>query len=374
MTTAAGRRSWRDDLAAAVPAWVVARLVVAVAWVLNAALVDRRFDGIDPVPTGQGLFAWDGAYYRAIAEVGYAHAQADGIRFHPLVPLLGWNGTGLLLLANVGALVAAALVHRLVVVVLGDADAARRAATLVGIAPPAFVLVLAYTEGPFIALAAGHLLALHRRRWWVVALLGALATLTRPAGLMLAVPAAWEAWADWRRQRAPGDGGPDHAAGTSRRLAGPVAAVLAPVAAMVGFLAWVERATGDWMAPLRVQEDFRGGFVLLPVRLAEGIGEVVADPFGDGLHVPFAYGTVALVWVCWRRLPAAWTALAVVSVLQNLSAGNLNSTERYAYATVPLLVAGAVVAGGRWWRPVVAVSTLLLLAMTVVAWQGDFVP
>jgi hypothetical protein len=80
------------------------------------------------------------------------------------------------------------------------------------------------------------------------------------------------------------------------------------------------------------------------------------------------------VWVCWRRLPAAWTALAVVSVLQNLSAGNLNSTERYAYATVPLLVAGAVVAGGRWWRPVVAVSTLLLLAMTVVAWQGDFVP
>jgi hypothetical protein len=361
VTTAAPGRSWRDDLAAAVPAWVVARLVVAAAWVANAVLVDRRFDGVDPVPTAQGLFAWDGAYYRAIAEVGYAHAQADGIRFHPLVPLLGWNGTGILLLANAGALLAAALVHRLVVTVLDDADAARRAATLVGIAPPAFVLVMAYTEGPFIALAAGHLLALHRRRWWAVAVLGALATLTRPAGLMLAVPAAWEAWSDWRRR----DGG---------GRAGPIAAVLAPVVAMAGFLGWVEQATGDWAAPLRVQEDFRGGFVLLPVRLVEGLGEVFTDPFGDGLHVPFAFGMVALTWVCWRRLPASWTALAVVSVLQNLSAGNLNSTERYAYATVPLLVAGALVAGGKWWRPVVALSTVLLLAMTVVAWQGDFVP
>jgi hypothetical protein len=95
---------------------------------------------------------------------------------------------------------------------------------------------------------------------------------------------------------------------------------------------------------------------------------------GDGLHVPFAFAMVWLAWVCWKRFPVSWMALAVVSVLQNVGAGNLNSIERYAYGTVPILVAFAAVTGGRWWRPAIVASTVLMAAMAVVAWQGDFVP
>ena len=70
----------------------------------------------------------------------------------------------------------------------------------------------------------------------------------------------------------------------------------------------------------------------------------------------------------------SWAALATASVLLNLSADNLNSTERYAYGTVPLLVALALVTGGRWWRPTVALCAVGLVGMTTLAWYGSYVP
>jgi hypothetical protein len=375
-----------------VPGWIAARVLVAVAWGANAVLVDRRLDGVDPVTTTQVLFAWDGAYYRDLAELGYANVAPDSIRFHPLLPMVGGNGFGILLVANLGALVAAMLVHRLVVVVLADRDAARRAATLVGLASPAFCMVWAYAEGPFLALAAGQLLALRARRWWLAGALGVLAALTRPAGLLLALPALIEALqANLPRDRAlfgadraassetlanlPRERalfGADRAAGS--RWVGPLAAVAGPVVGTGAFLWWAGDLTGDRLAPLRVQDHLRGGFVLPPWRLVQGLGELVTDPFGDGLHTPFAIGMVALLWVCWRRLPISWAALATVSVAVNLAAENLNSIERYAYGTVPLLVALAVVTGGRWWRPTIVVSSLGFVGMTTLAWYGTLVP
>ncbi len=349
-------RGWRDDLWAAVPGWVAGRVLVAAAWGVVLLLIEWRLDGARPVTTAQGLYAWDGAYYRDIAAGGYDAVEPGAIRFHPLVPLLAQSGTGVLVLANAGALVAGALVHRLVRAVVGDADLARRSATLVGIAPPAFCTVWAYAEGPFVALAAAHLLAVHRRRWWWAAAFGALATLARPSGLFLLVPVVVEAWRAraWRLPAA--------------------AAALAPVAAMGGFLLWVGDRFGDAWEPVDVQADLRGGTVFPPFRLVEGVGELFADPFGDGLHVPFAAGAIALVWVCWRRLPVAWTAMAAVVVAFNLAADNLNSTERYAYSAVPLLVALATVTGGRLWRPAVVLSSLTMVGMTALAWYGRYVP
>ena len=166
------------------------------------------------------------------------------------------------------------------------------------IAPPAFVLVWAYAEGPFLLLSAAVLLALHRRWWWTAAALGCLATLTRPSGLLLALPAAVEGWRAWR-------------ASDLRARAGIVAAVVGPFAGFAAFLLWVEEATGDWLAPLRVQDDFRDGTVFPLLRLAEGLGEVVTDTLGDGLHVPFAFAMIALAWWACRHLPLSWSALAV---------------------------------------------------------------
>lgn len=359
--------TWREDLAAALPGWVVARLVVATAWLANATLVAVRLDGVEPTATSQGLFAWDATYYADIAQFGYANIGFDAIRFHPLLPLLGFNAVGVLLVANLSGLVAAALVHRLAASVTGDRDLARRAATLVALAPPAFSLVWAYAEGPFLVLAALQLIALRRRWWWAAGAAGVLASLTRPAGLLLALPAAVEAVASLRE---PGRRAWAGVVG----IAGRIAAVAGPVAGIVGYLWWVEEATGEGMLPVRIQDDLRGGYVFPVVRVLQGFGEMVSDPLGDGLHIPFALGMVYLAWVCCRRLPASWAVLATAVVVTSLGAGNLNSIERYAYGSVPMIVALAAVTGGRRWRPAVALSTLGMLGMTVLAWHGEYVP
>jgi hypothetical protein len=349
----------RSDIQAALPGWVAGRVLTGVGWLGSLAVVALRDDGARTMQQGQGLFAWDGAFYRDIARSGYGLVGPEGARFHPLLPLLGRSSLGVLLVVHIAALLAAAIVHRLCREVLDDADLARRAATLVAIAPPSFCLVFAYAEGLFMLLSAAQLLALHRRRWGWAALAAALATLTRPMGVLLVIPALVVAVQDraWRRPSAA-----------------VVVALAAPPLAMLGWLWWVRDRFGDAATPVQVQTGLRDGTHFPPFRLVEAVGELIIDPLGDGLHLPFALGLVALTWVAWRRLPIAWTAYATVTLLVILSAGNLNSIERYGLGAVPLVVAGASLAAGRWWRPVVVLSSLMLVGMATLAWTGDYVP
>ena len=192
-------RAWLDDLGVAVVPWLVSRALVGVAYVvarLTADELDAR-----PVPLADGLFAWDGTWYLRIAEEGYTGAPQEALRFFPLYPtggrlvgylLLGRSWIALLLLANVGALAAAALVRRLTLELGGDEVTATRAAWLLLLTPASFVLVWAYSEAVFLVAAAGALLAMRRRAWWWVAGLGMAAALTRPVGVLLALAVAVE--------------------------------------------------------------------------------------------------------------------------------------------------------------------------------------
>ena len=113
MTAARLRRGVGDDLRAALPAWIAARVLVAIGYAM--ARLWRELD--DPerltIQLHQGLFAWDGAFYREIASQGYDALPDQALRFFPLYPLsgrglgflLGGNeGIALLLIANVAAL------------------------------------------------------------------------------------------------------------------------------------------------------------------------------------------------------------------------------------------------------------------------------
>lgn len=390
------------DLRAALPGWVAGRVLVGAAWLASSALVALR-DIPRPVPMDQGLFAWDGVYYRAIAEIGYEAAGPAASRFHPLLPLLGMTVVGLVIVTQVVGLLCAAVGHRLVREVTGDGDLARRVATLLGIAPPAFSLVWVYGEGLLLLFAALHLLALHRRQWLLVAAWGALAVLARPTGLLLVVPAVVAAGLDlWRRPTDRPDSGLLAASGTTasdvtaraevqpvdvsrgtdgrpRRsvvatVAGASVAAALPLVTMTAWVAWVGDRFGDRTLPLDIQSSLRDGTHFPPFRLVEGIGEVFTDPLGDGLHVPFAFLVVWLAWVAWRQQPRPWAGYAIAGAAVFLAAGNLNSLERYAFATLPLTVALAQVSGGRRWRPVVVVCGMGLLGMATLGWQGEFVP
>lgn len=360
----------REDVAAALLPWALARVIVVGALGLSRFVASGVHLTPRPVALHQGLFAWDGSFYRSIAEHGY-HAAGGSLRFFPLVPMvsraLGWvtgDAVALLLVANVSALALAVLLARLVRLETGDDAAAQRVMWLVALAPPAAIFVLGYAEATFSALAVVTFLALRRERWWVAAAAGFLAGLTRPFGALLALPAAVEAWRVARRDR--------------RAVVGGLVAVVAPVAGTGTFLAWVGVRFGDWLAPLHLQERrvARGGFQDPVSSLAHSASELAhGSHVGTGLHFVWAVLFVALLVVVARRLPFSYTAFAGVGLLVVLSAHNLDSMERYGLSLFPLVIVAALLTARERVRDTTfAACAAGLLGYSVLAFFGLYVP
>jgi hypothetical protein len=369
--TAAGRR-WAVDVVAVLPAWVAARLIVGLAFVVTDAVIDHHGLAPRPAPRAQGLLAWDGVFYEGIAEVGYGGLPGEPLRFFPLFPWFGRvlspavggdDGLALVVVANVAALIAAAVLRRLVIEERRDERLADRAAAFLLLVPPAFALVFAYSEALFLVFTIGCFLALHRRHWASVAAAAYLAALTRPVGVLLVVPIAVELW--------------QHRA-TLRSRRGPIAglALVAPVLGLGTFLVYTKVRFDTWTHALSVQRSFRGDTVDPISRLARGIGDLVGEEtFGDGLHVPFALIGIALVVLGARRWPLRYTAFASAMVVLSLSADNLNSLERYLLGAFPLVMTLAdLAASPRAERVTLAVCGGGLLSLTSLALLGEYVP
>jgi hypothetical protein len=336
------RRGFTRDLRVAFPAWLLAHALTFGALGLARYAVDHGHvhKAGAAFRARQGLFAWDAAYYRDIAERGYHGVEYLGVRFFPLVPLLarglgaamgGRYGLALIVIVDASALAAGALLHRLVRTDVGDAALARRSVWLISLAPPAFVLALGYAEATFIALAIGAFIGLRSRRWLLAAACGVLAGLTRPTAALLALPAAVEALRGWSTSRARD---------RIRRLA----AVVAPVVGIAIFLAWSAIANHDTFRPLRAQSDRRlRGNAVSPITalLHEARGVVHGTHIGSALHVGWALVLIALLTVSIRRLPVSYSVFAGASLLVSLSTKNLESFERYSLAAFPFVVAGA---------------------------------
>ncbi len=345
--TARGRavlhsRFVRDDLRVAAVPWLLARVLVVAALAVSREVFTKVGATPRPVQLGQGLFAWDAAFYRDIAEHGYRAVGEASLRFFPLVPLLarglGWillghTAAALIVLANGSALLFGALLHRLALHETGDVGVARRAAWFAALFPAAAVLVLGYAEATAMMLGVVMFLGLRSRRWgWAIGA-GLLAGLCRPVGVLLVVPALIEAGRGWR------------VAPARERLA-RIGAVVAPGVGAALYLAWVGITFGDAWKPISLQDraTLRGGFQDPVTRTIDAFGDLFGgDRFGSGLHVLWAVGFVALLVVLARRMPESYTWYAAVTLVVGLSASNLDSFERYCMSTFPFLLALALV-------------------------------
>lgn len=366
------RGPFGDDIVAAIPAWIVARVAVALGVLIAVVAADELASGSRPLQLEQGLFAWDAAWYRDIAEHGYDGVARQGLRFFPLlplatralsVPLLGNVGLALVLLVNASAFAAGVLLHRLVREETGDRALATRASWLLALVPAAAVLVLGYAEAPALALAIGCFLGLRRHRWWAAAGAGLLLGLCRPTGMLLALPAVIEVARGWRG---------------ARDRVGRVAAVLAAPAGTAIYLAWVEWRHGSWDLPLRLQNsaDLRAGWDD-PVSAVWGsLDALVSDGrIGDGLHAPWIVLFAALLVVTFVRLPVSYGVFAAAVLSLALSAHNLGSFERYGLFAFPLTIALAMIASSpRVERAVLTACGAALAAFTALIFIGAFVP
>ena len=364
----------REDVRVAIVPWLVARGLVVGALLLARHVWDVIGRGERPVQLGQGLFAWDGAYYRAIAEHGYGSLPRPALRFFPLVPLaarglgtvlLGHTGLALLIIANLSALAFGALLHRVTVMETGDAGAAVRAAWFGALFPAGAALVMGYADATALALAVGVFLALRTDRFALAGALGLAAGMTRPLGALLAVPALIEAL----RHRS----GVSVGAWVRRGIA-----VAGPPLGLVAFLAWVGATRHDPWLPFSVQQraSLRGGFVDPVSRLVDAARDLGGgDRFGSGLHLVWALGFLALLVVVARRLPASYTAFSALTIVIGLSAENLDSFERYAMGAFPLLIGVALVTRrAQVERAALTLAAAGLVGYAVLAFFGVSVP
>lgn len=324
--------------------WALARILVVASLALSRHVFDQLGAPPRPPALGQGLFAWDGAFYRAIAEHGYRAVGEGSLRFFPLVPILsrglGWvlfghTAAALLVIANGSALLFGALLHRLARRETADARLARRAAWFGALFPAAVVLVMGYAEATAMVLGVIVFLGLRSRRFGWAAVAGFLAGLCRPVGVLLVVPAAVEAARGWRDA-------------SGRERASRVSAVVAPVIGAVVYLAWVGVEFGDSWKPISLQNraTLRGGFQDPVTRTIDAVRDLVGgDRFGSGLHIVWAALFAALLVVLVRRFPASYSLYGAATLLLGLSAHNLDSFERYAMSTFPFVLALASVTG-----------------------------
>ncbi len=215
--SAAVRDCWR--------ALWVSRVVVLLAGVGAVAAfgVGRARSAYDPrgVTSGFGWLGdllaapvarWDSVWYLVIAHYGYSpdlgSFTAPRTAFFPLYPL-EVRGISTLGVPPIAAGVALSLVafavalygiHRLCTLELGRlaggldsahprGDVARLAVLVTALAPMAFFFSAVYSEALYLALSVGVFWCARQGRWAWVGALGALASATRSAGVVLVVPA-----------------------------------------------------------------------------------------------------------------------------------------------------------------------------------------
>jgi hypothetical protein len=313
-----------------------------------------------PMPFESARFAetfaaWDSGWYFDIARRGYYWSESgqSSLAFFPLYPLLmralAWpfgGGERASWLAGVALsyaclLAGLAVLHRLTETRFGGRDVARRAVLYVAVFPFAYFFTQVYTESLFLLTSVSAVAAAFGRRFGLAGFFGSLAALTRPNGILVALPLGLLALA-----------GRPSARELARRAAG---LALVPL----GFASWCAfayRLSGDPLGWLRAQARWGYSVGNRPwvelMRLVDGIdreglyGYFFSDPLAAYyfLHGSVAFGAIALAPSVFSRLGPALGAYVLVSLYVPMSGNALEGIGRYVATLFPffVLVAGAV--------------------------------
>jgi hypothetical protein len=319
---------------------------------------------------------WDACWYMKIATYGYEPGERS-VAFFPLYPAAVWLAGALTTLPYpVAGMVVSGLAY--VVAVTGllrlvDGShgllIARRTVLYLSVFPAAFFLLAPFTEALFLAGAVWALVLARDRRWLLAALCAAIAGLTRAQGLLLAIPLAWEAFLVFRGRGI-------------RRLAiaqagSAVVAVLAPVAAFVGYGLVARSLTGE--TPYDAQSLWGGTEFHTPWELvAASLGWIVER--GDGMqavNLAVLLGAAALLVVGARRMPMAYSLYAwppLLLLATRIQPTPLTSTTRYVLVLFPVFVVAALLTGHPWLRRAwLAASILALGVLATMFLNGHFV-
>ncbi|MGW2599767.1 hypothetical protein [Streptomyces klenkii] len=323
------------------------------------------------------LLAWDGNLYVSIAEHGYPHGYSyagDGtltgnnLAFFPLFPMLiravhavtglGWGTSGIVA-AHLALIAALLAVHRLLAALHGTRTALIAIVLLAGAQPMSLSFLMSYSESLFLALAAGTLLAAHRKAWLTAGALALLTGLTRPAAAAVVAALAVAAGLHLLRER--------------RLRLRPLVAVALGCLGTPLYLWWVGQRVGDLGAWFRIQEAGWGTHWDNGAAFLDFLGETLRR--GDG-WVSVSTAVLLLALLCatvltWHR--GTWPPLLVygtgIMVLTLAQSNYSHSKLRLLIPAVLFLVPAARALAAARTRTVV---TVLCAATLFGCWYGAF--
>jgi hypothetical protein len=331
-------------------AWAVTRALVVALAVAGYLLFGLPERGVDPgVPHLLSfLGGWDTTWYLDIARHGYETDTAivgtvfTNLAFFPLLPGVMAAGLAIgvnpfaaaLVVGNLAFLGGLAAFGRLTALRAGAAAGPRAVWTL-ALFPPALYCALAYTEGIAVACAIAAGLAAVRRRYGLAGGLAAIAALTRPTGILVALLVGLLAL------YAPGPG----------RIGRLAAAVLPSLVAVAAFLGWMALARGSAFLPLDAQAAWDRGrlgtglVTAAPHEIVAGWRLVRAGHFTAAWTAAFrdiGFLVVYLVLLVrlWRSdggLRSPWAVYSAATILVPLSSGTTTSLARFGLMAFPLL-------------------------------------
>ena len=342
---------------------------MSVSWTYPFPEAARRGWAFVPTTWIDAFGRWDAHWYLDLASRGYElrgplGSVQSNVAFFPLYPwtvrvlhaVLPGHGEGswylaALAVSNAALLAALWLLWRLARD-LADEEAATRTVLYVLLFPAGFVLSAPYPEALFLLLSVGSLSAALKGRPGLAGLLGLLLALTRPGGVLVAVPLAWIAF-----ER----GG--------RRLPALAAAALPGVGLAVhAALLW--RVTGDPLALFHAQGAW---------------GRALTAPWRTLLHPrdfhpwlgPLEAVALALVaglgaWLLARRRTRAPGIWALASLFPVLLSGTLLSSVRFAAVIFPAFLALGILGRRAAFDRVVVIGFSFAQAILFLFWARFF--
>jgi hypothetical protein len=333
------------------------------------------------------LSNWDGGWYLGLAAHGYPTVVSHGqttLGFFPLYSLAMWVvghaffisfAMAGVLISLVTGFITTVLVQRLATGWWGE-DAGRRSVLLFCLFPGSIVFSMVYTEGPMLALAAGAILALERRRWLLAGLLSGFATALGPVAIAI-IPACAAASAlefgrvGWRAPSA------------RRSLLAPLLAPLGLIAFGAFLWLWTGSPLASYTAQRYGWKESSSPFALY--QTAHHFYYQVLHFFQQqnlhhpGINLNYPAGLIGGVVLAgglillyrirpWISAPAiVWTLFIG---LLTVTSANVPPNPRMLICAFPAIIVYARWLKGRAFTWVLLGSTVLLVAMSYVSFVG----
>jgi hypothetical protein len=363
-------------------AWLVAKPYLPVEAYSNSAL----YDGLpvpftSPADAALGVWVrWDAVHHLNLARLGYFQASEGDSVFFPLFPALTRLASLLtggdytiagLVISTLACVAALALLYMLAETYYGTLPA-KWAIVVLAAFPTAVFLVAPYSESLFLSLTLAAFLAARKRRWWLAGVMGFLAGLTRPNGMIISAAFMLLALQEWREDRPRLLG---------RRSVSMLGGISLPLIGGLAFLAW--RSANGFPPISQILEEYSGLVMADPLTgLTTAITQWLrVHDLPTTLDVASALGFIALIAFMvmrprWRR--AEWITFAAANMLLFLSkrsfvASSLQSMSRYVLVLFPvfIVVGDWLSSRSRWTRllyTVLSGAMLILLSVAYSLW------